>query len=295
MATFYILCGIPGSGKSTWAVKNQSKYNFKIFSSDEYRKNLLGNINDQSKNGLVFERLYSDIVEYLKEGKNCCLDATNMTIKNRKFALDKLTNIECEKVCILFATPQEIALANNELRDRKVPSEVIDKMISSFEIPFTEEGFDRVEIVDWDCEHVYYMEEISKMRGVNQDNPHHKLHLDKHCLKCFFEVYDAFPDDYDLQVAALGHDVGKLYTRTYNANKHLSNYYNHENVGAYKALFLEYPTGVNRENVCFYINYHMYPYMFEKMKPQKAAMYKSIFGNRLEKLMVLHEADVKAH
>ena len=56
MPSLIELIGVSGSGKSTWIKNNKSKWNKTVvISPDEIRKELTGNISDQSKNKEVFE------------------------------------------------------------------------------------------------------------------------------------------------------------------------------------------------------------------------------------------------
>ena len=67
--TFIMCVGIPGTGKSTWLENNKEELNFIIHSSDAIREEL-GDVNDQSKNELVFNTLHKRIKEDLLNGKN---------------------------------------------------------------------------------------------------------------------------------------------------------------------------------------------------------------------------------
>ena len=144
MSKFFMTIGLPGSGKSTWLESNKEKLNFIIHSSDEIRAEL-GDVNDQSQNELVFNILHKRIKEDLLNGKNVAYDATNLSRKRRThFLQNELRDISCEKICILFATPYECCLKNNENRERKVPESVIKRMIKNFEIPCKQEGWDEI-------------------------------------------------------------------------------------------------------------------------------------------------------
>ena len=59
-------------------------------------------------------------------------------------------NQECpnvKKIAIVFATPYNICLENNNSRERVVPEEVLSRMISNFEMPSYAEGFDEIKII----------------------------------------------------------------------------------------------------------------------------------------------------
>ena len=121
----YVTVGLVASGKSTWAETHKEELNAIIHSSDEIRKEL-GDVNDQSKNELVFKILHQRIKDDLQAGKNVIYDATNLNRKRRiHFLQNELKGIPCEKICLLFATPYEICLSNNFARDRQVPEEVL--------------------------------------------------------------------------------------------------------------------------------------------------------------------------
>ena len=63
-----ILCfcvGLPGSGKSYWAEANKEELNAVVHSSDEIREELTGDVNEQSKNELVFSTLHKRVKEDL--------------------------------------------------------------------------------------------------------------------------------------------------------------------------------------------------------------------------------------
>lgn len=146
---FIMLCGIPGSGKSTYCNKYKNNKDYVIISSDSIREEL-GDINDQSKNTEVFQIVHDRTKDALKNGYNVIQDCTSLNRKKRIAFLRQIQDIPCEKICVLFATPIEICKANNANRERKVPEEVIDRMIKNFEVPAYCEGWNDIQIVWWD-------------------------------------------------------------------------------------------------------------------------------------------------
>lgn len=142
MPTIIVMCGLPGSGKSTYSKKLEEK-GYIIHSSDAIRAEL-GDVQDQSKNKEVFAILHKRIIADLQEGKNVVYDATNLIKKQRILFLKKLEGILCEKICMVVNTPCDICIAQNLKRDRKVPVEVIEKMNRNFEFPTCIEGFNKI-------------------------------------------------------------------------------------------------------------------------------------------------------
>jgi len=128
--------GIPSAGKSTW-VKSQK--GFEIICPDEIRKELTGNISDQSQNAKVWQIATQRVIEALKNGKNVILDATNTTTKGRTQFLEKIPKeIIYQKQAIVFHVSPEDAKKRikKDLEDKKdrsnVPDEVINRMYKQF-------------------------------------------------------------------------------------------------------------------------------------------------------------------
>ena len=76
-------------------------------------------------------------------------------------------------------------------------------------------------------------------------------------------------NDYSVLVATKYHDMGKLYTQTFDERMVWHNYYGHENIGAYMMLVYEvanqHSLFVNHNigDIAFYINYHMLPFQWK--------------------------------
>ena len=68
----------------------------------------------------------------------------NIYSRNRKSFLNKLFNINCNKICIVFNVDIDKCKLRNSTRERKVPEKVIDKMYNKMELPSIEEGFDEI-------------------------------------------------------------------------------------------------------------------------------------------------------
>jgi predicted kinase len=171
-----VMVGIPGSGKSTIAEEIKNTYNFKIFSSDEIRKELLGCANDQSNNYYVFKTLYERLKDNLTNGQNCIFDATNVSIGDRKGVFKKLKDVEFDAIAYVVATNVEEAIHRNSLRDRKVPLEDIQKIINKFVMPSVEEGFKDVIINNSRSEILRFKSIIENTEISNNDNYEEVIH-----------------------------------------------------------------------------------------------------------------------
>lgn len=141
--TLYVLVGLPGSGKSTWAQKqNQDKVS--VISTDKIRLVCFGNEQDQTHNGRVFDIAYCTLRGKGMENENCIFDATNLDRKTRKRIFKELKSYFAKFVAIYFDVPLEICLERNAMRTRVVPSHVIENMAKKLEKPTAQEGFSGV-------------------------------------------------------------------------------------------------------------------------------------------------------
>ncbi len=89
MKTIFILMGVIGAGKSTYAKKLQAQYGGEILSSDEIRKELVtkGKVPekyDSKYNPMVFGLLHRRARSLAKKGENIIIDSTNIPASSRK-------------------------------------------------------------------------------------------------------------------------------------------------------------------------------------------------------------------
>lgn len=297
----FMLVGLPASGKSKIANELSVKENAIIHSSDKLREELFRDVNECSKNNELFQELHKRIKQDLKDGKNVIYDATNISWKKRKTFLEELKKINCQKICYLVATPYEICLQQNKNRERQVPEHVIKKMYLNFYIPQYYEGWSKIHIA-WNENIPYYdinilFNGVNGLNFINQDNPHHTLTIGRHCIKCA-QLCEQQLDDFELNMAALYHDIGKKFTKQFKNAKgedtNIAHYFNHHLVSAYDTLF--YLMDLEIEDllkITNYIQWHMQPFFFKEEKSVKKFI--NLVGQEFyDKLLILHEADKSA-
>lgn len=325
MREFIVMVGLSGSGKSYQASTlaksihmSNPKYDeygradvAEIISSDSIREEILGDVNDQTQNDLVFKEVHNRIRKALLNHYHIIVDATNITIKSRKPILDCFNCLTNEnkknyhKVAYVMTTPISICKHQNNSRDRVVPNYVIDRQMGKFEIPFIEEGFDYIVLQNWDylwAEHNTFdgakakdLEVITNMmKGFNQRTHHHKYTLDVHCQKLKEEIQKR-TDDKVLIRTALIHDIGKLFTgKPKDDGSGDYCYYSHHNVGTYSLLQnLDKVAFWDKDrtlDLLFYVNYHMQPFFMTSEKSKNK--WKNIFGEeKFNNLIMFNECD----
>jgi predicted kinase len=298
MNKFIMMVGLPASGKSTYAKEISKKENAIIHSSDELRVELFGDINECDKNGELFQELYKRIREDLKANRNVILDSTNISHKRRIAVLNEFKKFNCTKECYFIATPYEKCIEQNNLRDRKVPFGVIKEMYKSFYIPQYYEGWDKINII-WNTEGYSFdtHELFNGQNGLNyidQENPNHTLTIGKHCMKCS-QLCEEQIDDFELNMAALYHDIGKRFTKQFKNAKgektDIAHYYQHHLVSAYDSMF--YLKNLEEESLMQIVNYiqwHMQLFFLESEK-SKTKFVNLVGQETYDKLLILHESD----
>jgi len=298
MTKFIMMVGLPGSGKSLRAKNLAVKENAIIHSSDTLRQELFGDENTQDNNEELFKELHRRIEQDLKGEQNVIYDATNISYKRRKAFLEELKKINCEKICYLVATPYEKCLDQNKSRKRQIPEYVIKKMYLSFYIPQYYEGWDKINIIWNDEEYNFDIHELfngaNGLNKISQDNPNHTLTIGEHCLKCA-GICEELVDDFELNMAALYHDIGKRFTKQFKNSKgedtDIAHYYQHHLVSAYDSMFyLRWLDDYTMLNVVKYIQWHMQPF-FIKTDKAKNKLINLIGQTAYEKLLILHKAD----
>lgn len=294
MTTFYMLCGLPGSGKSCWARK-EAKSDDVIISSDSIREELYGDASNQNAPARIFNTMFTRTCAALRGNHTVFYDATNINAKRRINLLKSLKKLfpDIFYCCVIIATPIDICYERNSKRERVVPTYVIDRMLRQFEMPCENEGWDGFIIIhsydsyrDWK----FYREKYALLveEYGEQGNSHHTRTLQEHCQECGILARRNISHP-DIVQAACIHDYGKIWTaiRWEKDDYKELHYPSHANVGAYMVLTMGYDI-----HVAQLVAYHMIPYTDQKCQDT----WRSRMGEELWKEVVeLHRYDEAAH
>ena len=139
MAVLYMLIGIPGSGKSTWAKKMQEEQGACWVSRDKIRFQY---IKDEDDYFAYEERVFDEFVEEIQNAiydkfPIIIADATHLNLKARNKVLRRLSLLGTRVEFVYFNVDLQTALERNAQRQgrARVPDSVIMNMQKSIQLP----------------------------------------------------------------------------------------------------------------------------------------------------------------
>ena len=142
MSILYMMVGVPGAGKTTYAKKKLSYMHY--IGTDQIRKELWGTEKRVFRGySLVHGIMERRLIKKLISGRDVVLDCSNTTRRKRKKILDVLPE-DIGVIAIYLDTNLETILQNNRNRSRHVPPIGIIFMYLSRQKPLKEEGFLKV-------------------------------------------------------------------------------------------------------------------------------------------------------
>jgi predicted kinase len=139
MTILYVLIGIPGSGKSTWAKRKEEEVSAEWISRDKIRFGMLQEGDDYfAHENKVFAKYVDEIQLAIDSGAPYVIaDATHITRGSRNKLLRNLDTTGVEICYVYFATDVETAIERNNQRIGRalVPETAIREMAASLDLP----------------------------------------------------------------------------------------------------------------------------------------------------------------
>jgi len=125
----YLMVGIPGSGKTTTAIKTSEKINAKILHRDELK---------------TVKKILELAYDELKTHDNVIIDACNVDYLSRKVYIEFANIHKYNITAISVITDVAVAIERDALRPKPVGKLVIRNISKRFKKPMRNEGFDEL-------------------------------------------------------------------------------------------------------------------------------------------------------
>lgn len=152
MAEFFMMmCGVPGSGKSTYA-RNMISPTL-VVSTDYYIEQyavLMGKTYSEVFKefiGTATKRMNESVEKLIRDQQAFTWDQTNLTVKSRAKKLARIPNT-WHKTIVWMDTSWDKIKERTEIRNKKgdkvISMEIIEGMMKTFQQPTLDEGWDTI-------------------------------------------------------------------------------------------------------------------------------------------------------
>ena len=150
MPKLYVLVGVPGSGKSTWAHNQDWFTDCEYVSTDKWvdmvaaRQYKTYNEVFKAYMPTAVKLMTNEVIDARAEGKDIIWDQTSCTVGSRMKKFNMLPDYYA--IAVVFKTPEQEEL-NRRLASRpgkNIPEYVMQSMIDSWQEPTKDEGFDEI-------------------------------------------------------------------------------------------------------------------------------------------------------
>lgn len=137
--TVYLLCSLPGSGKSTFSPKLQKQNNAVVYSSDEWIINLFGQEFSSEKfeeyQSVARQKILEAAKKDILQGKSIILDFGFWKQDDRTKYINWAKSLNAEPIIYLFNTNTEALVKRLDQRNQKKENKsliVTEKMLHTF-------------------------------------------------------------------------------------------------------------------------------------------------------------------
>lgn len=134
-----VLCGIPGSGKTTLSHKLAQEHNAALYCYDA-----LPEAHNPKKHIKVHQDMWFNALCDLQNDKSVVIDDLHTTLTMRSDLLNVFSNVNCEKVIIVMKTPFDVCIQRNVNRTARLPNFILRSLYERFDLPTLEEGWSEI-------------------------------------------------------------------------------------------------------------------------------------------------------
>lgn len=151
MPTFYLMCGIPASGKSAVAEKIAESQKTVILSSDQIRRELYpGEGHQRSQNKVALQELLRRLEQAFAAGQNIIVDSVNRSAYVRRRYAIEAKQRGYHTVCVFCRKSYIYAQNANRLRvgNLGISERILMSLHEQFTPPEAYEGWNEIRIMD---------------------------------------------------------------------------------------------------------------------------------------------------
>lgn len=133
----YMLCGLPGSGKTTFARKFAEDYGYQYLGPDSFYALFNGYETLHIHKFEIWMAVYRALHMAEQDGRSVVFDTNAPTVVDRSQILDWFPGFEPHLIYI--EASESLCLQNNNARRRVIPTEEMERLIRSFTVPCVSE------------------------------------------------------------------------------------------------------------------------------------------------------------
>lgn len=135
MAKMYLMCGLSGAGKTTFAKELAEEYNLIYLSIDDFYKEYGKGQYDEDTGFKVWIEFFKTIHVYEKYHANILIDTNAPTFVKRQQFIDWFPSFDEYNLIYIAIDDEELRRKNNASRGRVVPADEMKRMRMEFEEP----------------------------------------------------------------------------------------------------------------------------------------------------------------
>ena len=135
----YLMTGVSGSGKTTFAKKFARENNLRYLNIDNFYLATFGDENTHEHEFDVWMMFYRAIEIASRDDVDIIIDTNSPTISNRDEIYNWFGHMFAENYMIYIYATADLCLKNNANRNRVIPKEELIKMYTDYEPPHEEE------------------------------------------------------------------------------------------------------------------------------------------------------------
>ena len=140
MSKMYLMTGVSGSGKTTFARDFALKNNLSYLTIDNLYLAIICDENTHEHEFDVWMMFYRAIEIASRDGADIIIDTNSPTISNRDEIYNWCGHMFSENYMIYIYAPIELCLKNNTSRRRIIPQNELIKMYNDYESPNPDEA-----------------------------------------------------------------------------------------------------------------------------------------------------------